>query len=110
LASEYNENKFVDVLNEIALECGFVCLTLINAAASPELIPPDWKRAVTEFVTEIGEGVDWSHLERDWEEEARKFNDLAAHVVSADQLDEILDRHPNSLNNIRSRRDGHSTT
>jgi hypothetical protein len=106
LASEYDEKTFVDVLHEIALECGFVCLTMINAAASPEVIPPDWKRAVTEFVTEIGEGVDWSHLERDWEDESRRFNDLAAHVVAADQLDEILDSHPNSLDNVRRRRDG----
>ncbi len=106
LASEYDEDTFVDVLHEIALECAFVCLTIINAAASPDVIPPGWRRAVTEFVTEIGEGVDWSHLERDWEDQARRFNDLAAHVVRADQLDEVLENHPNSLGNVRRRRDG----
>jgi hypothetical protein len=103
LISEYDEGAFHNVLKEIALECGFVCLTMINAAASPEVVPPGWRHAVTEFVTTIGSEMDWSHLERDWEEDERRFDDLASHVIGADRLNEVLESHPNSLANVRRR-------
>jgi hypothetical protein len=105
LASEYDEEAFENVLKEIALECGYVCLTMINAFADPEAIPPGWRHAVTEFVRAIGSEMDWSHLERDWEEDARRFEDLAAHVIGADRLPDVLREHPNSLDNVRRRRD-----
>ena len=110
LQSEYDETTFVGVLHEIALNCAFVCLTVINAAAGDEVIEPGWRQAVTEFVAKVGEGEDWSHMERDWDEEARKFEDLASHVVPADRLDEVIDNHPNGLANIRRRRGGQAGT
>jgi hypothetical protein len=105
LHSEYDETALCNALNEITLECGFVLLTMINAVADPVVIPPAWRQAVTEFVTTTGTGADWSHLERDWETEAQRFMDLAAHVIPADQLDDILRNHPNGLDNVRNRRD-----
>ncbi|MEU8415961.1 hypothetical protein AB0C24_24515 [Amycolatopsis japonica] len=105
LTPDYNEDALSNSLAEIALECGFVCLTMINAAAGPEVIPPLWRQAVTEFITAIGAGADWAHLERDWQAEADLFADLATHVVPADQLAALLRDHPNSLDNVRARRD-----
>ncbi|WP_037305586.1 hypothetical protein [Amycolatopsis orientalis] len=105
LTSDYNEDALSNSLAEIALECGFVCLTMINAAAGPEVIPPSWRQAVAEYVAAVGAGADWSHLERDWQAEADRFADLAAHVIPADQLAALLKEHPNSLDNVRARRD-----
>lgn len=105
LEPAYDEHAMCNALAEIALECAFVCLTMINAAAGEEVIPPSWRQAVIEYITAVGSGTDWSHLERDWQTEGERFADLAAHVLPADQLAEHLKDHPNSLDNVRARRD-----
>lgn len=105
LHSEFDEAALHDALSGIALECGFVCLTMINAVADQDVIPPAWRQAVTEFLTTIAADADWSHLERDWAAETQRFKDLAAHVITAEQLPEALANHPNSIANLRSRQD-----
>ncbi|MFJ9785473.1 hypothetical protein ACIRSS_38275 [Amycolatopsis sp. NPDC101161] len=45
LHSEYDEAAFCNALHEITLEGGFVFLTMTNAVAVSDVIPPAWRHS-----------------------------------------------------------------
>jgi hypothetical protein len=105
LASEYDGDELDGVLREIAAETTFVCYTMINATAEQAAVDPLWRRAVAELTKEVARDVDWSHLDRNWIADQQAFDELRAHVVGADGIDQELDLHPNSVRNVKNRRD-----
>jgi hypothetical protein len=105
LASEYDEDKLDEVLREIAMETVFVCFTMINAAVDQEVISPDWRKTVGDLARVLSDGLDWSHLDRDWTADQEAFDALRAHVVGADSIEQELNQHPNSARNVQQRRD-----
>ncbi len=103
LASEYSEGDLEKVLHEIASEAVFVCFTIINAAADPLVLWPEWRKAVEDLARELAPEEDWSHLERDWEAMRREFEELRSHMIDSAAIDAELDRHPNSVQNVKRR-------
>jgi hypothetical protein len=105
LESAFDEPELDSVLHEIAIESTFVAFTMINAVPDQDVIPPDWRRALTVLSTELLPGADLAHLERNWREDEERYADLHSHVIQADRLDAELDRQPNSVKNVQRRRD-----
>lgn len=105
LASSFDENELDAVLHEIAIESTFVSFAMINAAPGDDVVPPDWRRALVELSKELLPGADLSHLERNWQQEMERYIDLRDSVITAEELPAALDRHPNSVKNVRIRRD-----
>lgn len=105
LESHFDESALESVLREIAVDTTFVCFTMITAVSDEAVIDPDWRRAVNELAIELAEGFDMSHLVRDWEAEHQHFDELQSHVISGPELDAGLGRHPNSVRNMKLRRD-----
>jgi hypothetical protein len=105
LASEYDEDELDDILREIAMEAVFVCFTMINAASDQAAVNPAWRRAVGDLAAELAADRDWSHLDRNWTADQQAFDELRANVIGAEGIDQELDRHPNSVRNLKRRRD-----
>jgi hypothetical protein len=103
IASRFDENDLVSVLRDIAVISTFVSHTVCNAATDKAAIPPPWRRALAELSKEIMEGYDVSHLERNWEKEESRYDDLHSYVMSADELEAEVERNPNSMINNRRR-------
>jgi hypothetical protein len=105
LASYFDEQTLESILHEIAIETTFVSFTIVNAAPGQDVIPPDWRQALVELSKELLPGADLQHLERNWKEDVERYNNLENHIITAKDLDSALDNYPNSVKNIRKRRD-----
>jgi hypothetical protein len=105
LESHFDMSSLDSVLREIAIETTFVCFTMIMAVSDEAVIDPDWRRTVNELAIELAEGFDMSHLLRDWGEARQRFDELQRHVVTGPELEAGLARHPNSVYNMKLRRD-----
>lgn len=105
LESHFDLSSLDSTLREIAIETTFVCFTMIRAVSDEAVIDPDWRHAVNELAIELAEGFDMSHLVRDWEADHQRFEELQRHVVTSPELDTGLDHHPNSVRNMKLRRE-----
>ena len=99
LESSFDSDILDKILHEIAVECTFVCFTMINAAASPDIIWPEWRKAVHELAMSLVGDSDLDHLKRDWDADQERFDAIASHVLAGDDAEQAIDQHPNSVRN-----------
>jgi len=99
LESTFDGNVLDKVLHEIAVECTFVCFTMINAAANPDVIWPEWRKVVNELAMSLSGDADLDHLKRDWDVDQERFDAIASHVLTGDGAEQAINQHPNSVRN-----------
>jgi hypothetical protein len=102
LYPEFNADLFISLSNEITVEALFVAYCFKNALADPDMMPPDWYRALAQHAREFS-GLPLEHLEDDWEERERRFRSLHSQVRPAEEIDNFLRAHPNSAYNLKQR-------
>jgi len=102
LYPEFNADLFISLSNEITVEALFVAYCFKNALADPDMMPPDWYRALAQHAREFS-GLPLDHLEDDWEERERRFRSLHSQVRPAEEIDDFLRAHPNSAYNLKQR-------
>lgn len=117
IEGEHVSTKFTTTIDHDAIEgCLFeiswaslwACFALQNAAARIDILPPDWRQAVTEFASELaalmeartGVKPDFSHLERDWEKDQQQWEEFVQRLPDAPEVNRILDEHPRSVRNM----------
>ncbi|PXY38410.1 hypothetical protein BA062_01245 [Prauserella flavalba] len=106
LVPQYDAEHAANALHEIAMETVFVCFTFMNALADPAVMPVEWRKDLKELAEAVAREADWSHLDRDWDEEQAKFEALRAQALDADELEQYLDNDPNSVRNRLRRQTG----
>lgn len=84
---------------EVAVTAIFACLALRNAAVHESAIPPDWRQRLTELARQILDS-DMPHLERDWDQEQRDYDELQNKIQSIDDLQRNLHANPRSWDNL----------
>jgi|SRR5579863_1883373 len=104
LETVFSEDDFLACAAEIAATTLFACFTLRNAAISEKAIDPQWRKRLYELARKIT-NTDMPHLERDWAEEQRSYEELRRKVRSANDLAEHLRKHLASWDNLRSQPD-----
>jgi hypothetical protein len=89
----------------------WACFALKNAAPDEDALPPHWRQGLAEFANEtndyLGEktGVsgDYSNLQKDWEEEHRRWQEYLDRATRAADLDDLLDQDPRSWKNLKAK-------
>lgn len=100
----FNQAQCLDTLREVAVEASFVCFAFRIAVVDETLIDPEWLKELFELSREVtGEALE--HLDRDWDGMRSTYDDFRKHIAHDDALDEFLESHPNSVQNIRARFD-----
>jgi hypothetical protein len=100
LETVFDDEEFSACASAIASTALFACFALRNAAVDEEVLDPQWRQAVYELAQEIF-NRDMAHLDRDWAEERRQYEQLQARVQSAANLTEKLRRDPRSWVNLK---------
>jgi hypothetical protein len=85
---------------EIAATALFASFAFRNAVVDESAIDPEWRRDLYGLAEKIA-GEPIAHLERNWEEEQRRYEAIMARVREAEDAEEVLRTHPRSWNNIR---------
>jgi hypothetical protein len=101
LETHFIEEAFQDLLAGIAAAAIFVCFALRNCAVNEQAIDPSWRKQVYELSREVLKS-DMPHLERNWEDEQRRYEDLRRKIQSADKLQEVLKTSPYSWQNLQT--------
>jgi hypothetical protein len=99
LETDFVEDEFRVCAQEIAAAAMFACFALRNAAVSEKALHPQWRKDVYDLAREIT-NTDMPHLERDWADEQRQYEQLQRRVQSAAQLKEKLHNDPRSWENL----------
>jgi hypothetical protein len=105
LETDFVPENFSASAAEIAASAIFACFSLRNSAVDERAISPDWRQAVYDLAREITSS-DMPHLERDWDEENRRYEELQRRVAAASGLREAMKSHPGSWDNLQSQSDG----
>jgi hypothetical protein len=87
-------------LQKILLMTLWACFALRNAAPREEALPPPWRRALAGYAREVSPEADFSHIERDWNEEQARWEAMVEHVRSVDELATELETNPRSVQNV----------
>jgi hypothetical protein len=96
----FDEAAFTDIMHGVAL-CGlFVLFAVRNAVVHEDVLPPNWRRDLAELAQSLEPEGDWLHLERNWEREEAKYQELQARIHRAADLADALDREPGSFRNL----------
>jgi hypothetical protein len=103
LETVFAEEEFRACAAEICGAAIFACFTLRNAAVDQRAIHPRWRQDLYNLAREAF-GSDMAHLERDWAEEQRQYEQLQQRVQSAAHLREKLQSSPSSWLNLREPR------
>lgn len=111
--TQKNEESLKDCLLEIAWTSMWACFALQRAASRVDVLPPAWRREVDDFAIRLGalfeehtgQPVDFSHLERDWAKEERRWNAFIEQLPDAAETDRALSEHPMSVHNIHPQDD-----
>jgi hypothetical protein len=96
----FDAEAFDHQLMRVLYTTVWACFALRNAAAREEVLPPDWRRALSDYAREAVPHAEWSHLERQWEEEQAKWEAMTARVRSVRELDAELESNPKSVQNL----------
>jgi hypothetical protein len=101
LETHFIEEAFQDLLAGIAATAIFCCFALRNCAVNERAIDPGWRKQLYELSQEVLKR-DLPHLERNWEDEQRQYEDLQRRIQSADKLREVLKTSPHSWENLQT--------
>jgi hypothetical protein len=105
LSTQHNRQETETILREIAAEAVFACFAMKRALAGEDVLAPEWHRQLALLAEEVT-GEELVHLRQNWAQADLRFEAFQASIISADQLDEFLTQHPNSVDNIRRRAQG----
>jgi hypothetical protein len=99
LSTKFDADAVKSVILEITFAAVFACFAFKNCLVDERAIHPQWRQYLYDFARRVS-GQDMPHLERDWEEQQRFYEELARKVQSADHLDDHLRQSPFSWDNI----------
>lgn len=102
LYPEFDAEKIVSLGRELTAEALFVAYCTRNALADPNVLSPEWHRQLATHAREFT-GAALDHLDDDWEQRQKAHDDIQQFVRPAEEVDEFLKGHPNSLHNIKKR-------
>lgn len=100
LDTQFDDEHYQERMTVILGVALWACIALRNAAASEELLPPEWRKELSDLAKEIAPWADFSELERNWEAEQQKWQKLAGRVGTAAAAEEMLKKHPFSWDNL----------
>ncbi len=107
-ASEFDPEAFSETLLQVLGVTLWLCFALQNAAANPELLPPDWRQALAEYAAKVGAltsertgaPADYSHLQRDWEAEYDRHEKILDRILRGEEGQRVVAEHQAEFNRI----------
>jgi hypothetical protein len=102
LVPEFDEHKFALGCQWTAAIGVFACFAIRNAAVDESALDPAWRRDLYRLAGELS-GEAMPHLERDWEQENRKYQEMQDRVQQVERLHAHLAEHPLSWDNLTGR-------
>lgn len=99
LSTAFDPDTMTSCILEITFAAVFACFAFRNCLVDERALDPRWRRYLYELTQRVS-GHDMPHLERDWEEQQRFYEDLMRKVQSADHLADHLRQNPSSWENL----------
>lgn len=107
-SSVFDSERFQDALVQVLGIVLWTCFALKNAAANPDLIRPDWRHALSDYASDVGKfvaertgaPVDYSHLQRDWEEEYARYDRILERIERGEAGQEIVEKHQEEFRRV----------
>lgn len=98
---EFDEARFRGTFALVITSVLWTCFAIRNAAAGEDRLPVPWRRELADLAAEVIPGGDWSHLERDWEAEQARWDDVMGRIQSAEGIERLIEDSPMSARNLR---------